>query len=111
MILVTSHRLLLEEVVPSEVRRRDGRVAEGARLESVFRGNSNVGSNPTLSASFLLILMDLHDALTSTSVHLTRHCLPYYSPMSFPHRVHHPSPIRIEGGLNGCVPHEFLLHR
>ncbi len=27
----------------------DGRVAEGARLESVFRGNSNVGSNPTLS--------------------------------------------------------------
>ena len=38
-------------VVPSEVRRRDGRVAEGARLESVFRGNSNVGSNPTLSAT------------------------------------------------------------
>src|SRR3954467_6896840 len=34
------------------MRRRDGRVAEGARLESVFRGNSNVGSNPTLSASF-----------------------------------------------------------
>jgi hypothetical protein len=29
---------------------RDGRVVEGARLESVFRGNSNVGSNPTLSA-------------------------------------------------------------
>ena len=33
--------------------RRDGRVVEGARLESVFRGNSNVGSNPTLSASLL----------------------------------------------------------
>ena len=29
-------------------------MAEGARLESVFRGNSNVGSNPTLSASFLI---------------------------------------------------------
>jgi hypothetical protein len=28
-----------------------GRVAEGARLESVFRGNSNVGSNPTDSAN------------------------------------------------------------
>ena len=28
-------------------------MAEGARLESVFRGNSNVGSNPTLSASLL----------------------------------------------------------
>ena len=36
-------------------RRRDGRVAEGARLESVFRGNSNVGSNPTLSANLFKI--------------------------------------------------------
>jgi hypothetical protein len=27
-------------------------VAEGARLESVFRGNSNLGSNPSLSAIF-----------------------------------------------------------
>jgi hypothetical protein len=35
--------------------RRGGRVAEGARLESVFRGNSNVGSNPTLSASNSLL--------------------------------------------------------
>jgi hypothetical protein len=31
-------------------------VAEGARLESVFRGNSNVGSNPTLSAITFVIL-------------------------------------------------------
>ena len=38
--------------------RRDGRAAEGARLESVFRGNSNVGSNPTLSATY--IIKDLH---------------------------------------------------
>ena len=29
---------------------RDVRVAEGARLESVFRVKPNVGSNPTLSA-------------------------------------------------------------
>jgi hypothetical protein len=29
---------------------RDGRVAEGARLESVFTLTGNVGSNPTLSA-------------------------------------------------------------
>ncbi len=36
--------------------RRDGRVVEGARLESVFRGNSNVGSNPTLSAILESIL-------------------------------------------------------
>ena len=44
-------------------------MAEGARLESVFRGNSNVGSNPTLSASIFLILLHLRDALTSTDVH------------------------------------------
>ena len=31
--------------------RRDVRVVEGARLESVCRGNSTVGSNPTLSAN------------------------------------------------------------
>ena len=31
-------------------------MAEGARLESVFRGNSNVGSNPTLSASLFSIV-------------------------------------------------------
>ncbi len=44
---------LKELLLPTDLSRRDGRVAEGARLESVFRGNSNVGSNPTLSASFL----------------------------------------------------------
>ena len=41
---------------PQDWRRRDGRVAEGARLESVFRGNSNVGSNPTLSASSFAVI-------------------------------------------------------
>jgi hypothetical protein len=35
---------------PSRRRWRGGRVAEGARLESVFTGNRNVGSNPTPSA-------------------------------------------------------------
>ena len=29
---------------------RDGRAVEGARLESVYRGNSIEGSNPSLSA-------------------------------------------------------------
>jgi hypothetical protein len=48
---------------------RDGRVAEGARLESVFRGNSNVGSNPTLSAS-----------TTKLSLRITPHR--YYVPMT-----------------------------
>ena len=37
-------------------RRRDGRVAEGARLESVYTGNRIVGSNPTPSASPVPIL-------------------------------------------------------
>ena len=32
--------------------RRDVRVVEGARLESVCRGNSTEGSNPSLSAIF-----------------------------------------------------------
>jgi hypothetical protein len=44
-------------------------VAEGARLESVFTRKGNVGSNPTLSASILLILIHLGDGLTSTDVH------------------------------------------
>src|SRR5206468_4200773 len=44
---------LLESRQPSCVpKRRDGRVAEGARLESVYRGNSIQGSNPCLSASY-----------------------------------------------------------
>jgi hypothetical protein len=33
-----------------EVRRRDGRAVEGARLESVYTLTGIVGSNPTLSA-------------------------------------------------------------
>ena len=33
---------------------RDVRVVEGARLERVYRGNSIVGSNPTLSANAVL---------------------------------------------------------
>ena len=32
------------------LKRRDVRVVEGARLESVCRGNSTEGSNPSLSA-------------------------------------------------------------
>ena len=41
---------------------RDGRVVEGARLESVYRGNSIMGSNPILSASKKVIIIntDLH---------------------------------------------------
>ena len=50
------HSLLLQGSPPSgklliPLERRDVRVVEGARLESVCRGNSTVGSNPTLSAN------------------------------------------------------------
>ena len=50
------HSLLLQGSPPSgklliPLKRRDVRVVEGARLESVCRGNSTVGSNPTLSAN------------------------------------------------------------
>ena len=50
------HSLLLQGSPPSgklliPLNRRDVRVVEGARLESVCRGNSTVGSNPTLSAN------------------------------------------------------------
>ncbi len=53
-------------------------MAEGARLESVFRGNSNVGSNPTLSARIskkLLLRIPTHswDFFTSEIGH-TRFC-------------------------------------
>src|SRR5262245_37534510 len=49
------HSLLLQGSPSSAklllpLERRDVRVVEGARLESVCRGNSTVGSNPTLSA-------------------------------------------------------------
>ena len=49
------HSLLLQGSPPSgklliPLKRRDVRVVEGARLESVCRGNSTEGSNPTLSA-------------------------------------------------------------
>jgi hypothetical protein len=47
-----SNAMALEKLSPfPNFRRRDGRVAEGARLESVFTRKGNVGSNPTLSAS------------------------------------------------------------
>ena len=47
-ILVCVHSLLGRGV----------RVAEGARLESVFTRNRNVGSNPTLSAMIFLSTYD-----------------------------------------------------
>src|SRR5207249_1658838 len=55
------HSLLLSGSPPSgklsiPLARRDVRVVEGARLESVCRGNSTEGSNPSLSANSLTTL-------------------------------------------------------
>ncbi len=36
-------------MVDCDPTRRGGRAVEGAALEMLFRGNFNVGSNPTLS--------------------------------------------------------------
>ncbi len=44
---------MVNSLVALERERRDGRVAEGARLESVFTRKGNQGSNPCLSAMFL----------------------------------------------------------
>ena len=53
-------------LIPFE--RRDVRVVEGARLESVCRGNSTEGSNPTLSANKLsqITTITLAGTLSST---------------------------------------------
>ena len=39
--------------------RRGGRVAEGARLESVYAGNRIEGSNPSPSAIFSIIIQQI----------------------------------------------------
>jgi hypothetical protein len=98
-------KLLQERSARRNVRRRDGRVAEGARLESVFTRKGNVGSNPTLSASYLT---ESTTFSFRADVHwrpLRRDRLPYYPPMRFPHRVHDSSTIGIQRGLDRCVPH------
>src|SRR5215208_2612888 len=47
-------RLASQATAPSGRRRRGGRVAEGARLESVYTGNRIEGSNPSPSATTYL---------------------------------------------------------
>ena len=55
--VVTSGRAAI--LRPPHRSRRDGRVAEGARLESVYTGNRIVGSNPTPSAMKVNQLTDI----------------------------------------------------
>src|SRR6185312_10782120 len=48
---------------------RGGRVAEGARLESVYTGNRIEGSNPSLSASPVCCSIFRQPGLTSKPMH------------------------------------------
>jgi hypothetical protein len=71
VIAVSSAGELLKSKQPHRRRRRDGRVAEGARLESVFTRKGNVGSNPTLSAiSFVIYYLQAGDTYTTPEINV-----------------------------------------
>src|SRR5690606_11399136 len=56
---------------PRRVTRRGGRVAEGARLESVYTGNRIEGSNPSPSAKYF---SDENQRLTRPALGTGRSC-------------------------------------
>ena len=71
-------------------------MAEGARLESVFTGNSNVGSNPTLSAklrfrhiSFLLTQLCAPSTVTISSCKLTIVFFPIFASSKYVYTLYH----------------------
>ena len=47
----------IKDILHSFLKRRDGRVVEGATLEMLCRGNSTVSSNLTLSAIFFAFIL------------------------------------------------------
>jgi hypothetical protein len=59
-------RSALQRLSPATDDWRGGRVAEGARLESVFTGNRNVGSNPTPSANYRERYSETASAISGT---------------------------------------------
>ena len=82
-------------------------MAEGARLESVFRGNSNVGSNPTLSAMFSTTWLSCdpqRDPLSAwqSQTHDLAVCLWLLDRHHVAIDIHRRADVR--------VPHELLLH-
>jgi hypothetical protein len=101
---------LPESYRPSQVfRRRDGRVAEGARLESVFTRKGNVGSNPTLSASFLFVFRYLvyRACCCVLFAQGERRDLRQSLRFLFGHNI----AVHIHRGANISMPHELLLYR
>ena len=51
--------------------RRGGRVAEGARLESVYAGNRIEGSNPSPSAIFSIVVQQIQCVVIFGYFHVT----------------------------------------
>jgi Arm DNA-binding domain len=69
--------------------RRGGRAVEGARLESVYRGNPIAGSNPAPSATFLFVLVQNHLILGESLEFVSRHirsCSPQSGAYVWVHR-------------------------
>src|SRR5258708_39769694 len=94
--------------------RTGGRVAEGARLESVYTGNRIVGSNPTLSATSSILRMNsenLHALIQSlrsfrVSVDFTQGLLFMLGGVLLrPHPDN--APERIPQSLQWLVPHDL----
>ena len=82
----------------ASARRRDVRVVEGARLESVCRGDPpTVGSNPTLSATARL------RSLVAERVGF-RHSAAPLAPL----RARIPEGDRVSPGTNPCFPHSLV---
>ena len=54
--MVASDSLTRRAVLSAAMFWRGGRAVEGAALEMLFRGNSNEGSNPSLSAKFKSVM-------------------------------------------------------
>ena len=57
-------------------------MAEGARLESVFTGNRNVGSNPTPSASVLFLGVSLYFKMLAKWLYRSISCNPAFLDVS-----------------------------
>jgi hypothetical protein len=95
-----------QQVVIPESCRRDGRVAEGARLESVFTRKGNVGSNPTLSAMF----STTYKRLQSVCNHFRRKSQSHHFGMRLGHFIRNNVAVNVERRANVRVAHQFLLH-
>jgi hypothetical protein len=96
-------------LLPTAFPRRDGRVAEGARLESVCTRKGTQGSNPCLSAISYIISITCKQY---TGLAL-RYWITSLTTSLFPsrHRLSQSLAVHVHRGLDVRVPHQVLLHR